>query len=321
MTYAKTFSKTQERKYMSDVERHTVKNFQAELDAYIGHMKARKYSPATLESYGGALRKCFSFLADMGRSRIQDVVRRDVDQYGADLVTKEFSPRSIELHMRSIRQFFKWLENQGRIFVNPTADLIVRGPERPLKPVPTEEEMKRLLAQPDVSKPVGLRDRALLETFYTCALRREEITGLSVFDPDLRQGMIRVIGKGRKERVVPLGKQAVHWLKRYIEHGRPKLVKDRIDEEGLWVSKDGKKMGGAGIRVAVQRYATAAGIKTPISPHTLRRACATHMLRRGAHPVQLQMLLGHSTMVTLSQYLRVTITDLKSTHSKSNPGR
>jgi len=306
---------------MKKVERHTGTQFEDEWAAYIGHMTARKYSPATLMSYGGALKKCFSFLAALGRNRIQDVVTRDVDQYRADLVTQAFSPNSIELHMRSIRQFFRWLEDQGKLFVNPTAGLIVKKSHRPLQPVPTEEEIKRLLAQPNVSEPIGLRDRALLETFYTCALRREELAALSVFDPDLRQGLLRVLGKGRKERMVPLGRQAVHWLQQYLEHGRPKLVKDRIDEAGLWVGKDGKQMGGPGIRVAVQRYASAAGIETPISPHTLRRACVTHMLRNGAHPVQLQMLLGHSTLATLGQYLRVTILDLKSTHRRSKPGK
>ena len=317
---AETVSESEGRKNGGVVEHHKQSNFPETLAEYLGHLTARQYSPATLKSYGGVLKKFFSFLAAQGRCRVQDVTARDIDQYRASLVTAEFSPHSTELHLRALRQFFTWLEDAGRLFVNPTAGLLVEKPDRPLQPTPTEAEIKRLLAQPNVATAVGLRDRALLETFYTCGLRREEIAALSVFDPDLRQGLLRVLGKGRKERVVPLGKQAVHWLKQYLEHGRPKLVHDHIDEEALWVGRDGKRISGAGIRVAVLRYAAAAGIETPVTPHGLRRACVTHMLRRGAHPVQLQMLLGHATMATLSQYLRVTITDLKAAHRRSKPG-
>lgn len=293
---------------------------EAALDDYIAGLAERNYSPATLTSYGGALRTFLRVAAAQGCGRMQDIAAADVERYRAGLVETAYSPRSIELHLRAIRQFFGWLEERGRIFVNPTAGLIIAKPERPLQPVPDEAELARLLAAPNVATPVGLRDRALLETFYTCGLRREELAALSVFDPDVRQGTLRVLGKGRKERVVPLGRQAVHWLRNYLEHGRPRLLQDRIDEEALWVGRGGRKMGGAGIRVAVQRYATAAGIKTPITPHTLRRACVTHMLRRGAHPVQLQMLLGHSSLETLGQYLRVTVMDLKATHRRSRPG-
>jgi integrase/recombinase XerD len=318
----KTFSESGERKYMCFCARHKHSGISEPLEEYLHHLRRKKYSPATLVSYGGALDKFLAFITqEHGRERIQDVVEKDIDLYRARLIMDEYSPRSIELHMRSIRQFFNWLEAQQKLFVNPARHLIVRKPDRPLKPVPTEEEMKQLLAQPNVSTPIGLRDRAVLEMFYSCGLRREELLSLTIYDPDVRQGMLRVIGKGRKERVVPLGKQAVHWLKQYLQYGRPKLVKSHIDQESLWLTREGDPLAEGSLAMALKKYVASSGIKTHVSPHTLRRACATHMLRGGAHPVQLQMLLGHSTMVTLSQYLRVTITDLKSMHKRSKPGR
>ncbi|MCP4124617.1 MAG: tyrosine-type recombinase/integrase, partial [Bacteroidetes bacterium] len=191
---------------------------------------------------------------------------------------------------------------------------------RGLRPVPTEEELEQLLAVPDVSGPVGLRDRAILEVAYGCGLRRSELAGLSILDPDIKNGSLRVSGKGNKERIVPLGRQAVKWLKMYLHQARPKLLKGDPDDKGLWISTRGRKMDGAAIRQQLKRYADKSGIETPTDLHSLRRACATHMLRNGAHPVDIGMLLGHSNLKTLSQYLSVTISDLRKMHKNTKLG-
>jgi integrase/recombinase XerD len=188
-------------------------------------------------------------------------------------------------------------------------------------PVPTEAELARLLAQPDITQPVGIRDRALLEVAYGCGLRRGELVRLTIFDPDFQRGTLRVLGKGRKERIVPLGRQALHWLKRYLQHARPKLLGGRLNEEALWISGKHRPLGGMGMRQQLWEYSKRAQIKTLMCLHSLRRACATHMLRHGAHPVQIQMLLGHASLKHLSQYLEVTITDLRKTHRQSKPGK
>jgi integrase/recombinase XerD len=187
--------------------------------------------------------------------------------------------------------------------------------------VPTEAEMKRLLAQPNVLRPIGLRDRALFEVAYGCGLRRGELERLTIFDPDLQQGTLRVLGKGRKERIVPLGSQAVHWLRKYLKHSRRKLLKGKVDLEALWISTQARALGGFAIRQQLYVYVKKAKIETPMNLHSLRKACVTHMLAHGAHPVQIQMLLGHADLRHLSQYLNVTITDLKQAHKRTRPGK
>lgn len=292
----------------------------APIREYLAWARSRKYSEATLRQYDYALRSFAEHLSAGALARLQDVTRQTVEDYHRRLLDKGLSLGSRENLMRALRQFFRWLEKTGRLFADPTAG--VRMPQRTpgLLIVPSEEEMRKLLAQPDLTRPIGIRDRALLEVAYGCGLRRSELGGLTLFDPDLEQGRLRVLGKGQKERIVPLGRQAVHWLRQYLKHGRPKLLKERLEEEALWISEKRRRLGGMAIRQQVRYYVARAGIRTPMNLHSLRKACATHMLRNGAHPVQIQMLLGHADLRHLSQYLSVTIRDMQQTHNRSKPG-
>ena len=190
-----------------------------------------------------------------------------------------------------------------------------------MQPVPTEAEMKKLLSLPDVLTPVGMRNRAMLEVMYSTGVRRGELLGMTLFDPDYDRGTVRVCGKGRKDRMLPLGKHALHWLRQYTREARPKMVKDQIDVRALWVSKDGDPLSGIRVDQMIRQHVARAGIKKRISAHSIRRACATHMLAHGAHPVQIQMLLGHSSLQTLSQYLQVGIRDMMKTHYQTRPGK
>ena len=291
------------------------------IEQYLADRRKVKYSPRTIESFAKALAHFSATLEAAGIERARDVSREHLEAFRLRLKDRDLSPASIELYTRSVRKFFDWLEARQMLFENPAAGFIIPKPERRLMPVPTVTEIKRLLAQPNVGRPVGLRDRALIETAYSTGARLEEIGGLLLFDPDVTEGRLRIMGKGRKERVVPLGKHASYWLKQYLLHGRPPLTKGHPEHDRLWVGQRGEKIGGAGIRMQIRKHARAAGIRTPISPHTLRRACATHMLQGGAHPVQIQMLLGHSNLQSLSQYLRVSIADLKKMHRQSKLGR
>jgi integrase/recombinase XerD len=223
--------------------------------------------------------------------------------------------------MRAVRNLFNWMEDTQAIFTNPADRMVVPNPGRKLMPVPTEAEIKRLLARPNVTTPVGIRDRAIIETGYCCGLRREELASLTIFDPDLDTASLRVMGKGRKERALPLGRHALHWLKQYMLQARPKLAGERLDIDALWLKPGGKALSSAGLSIRIKHYAREAKLKRSITPHSLRRACATHMLHHGAHPVQIQMLLGHANMQHLSQYLRLTITDIKKIHAQSSPGK
>ena len=288
---------------------------------FLAHARGRNYSHSTLESYSYSLKTFRAFLSQRGVNKMQDVQADELTAFRLWLVDSGLKPNTQEIHLSNLRAFFNWLEKTGAIFLNPARGLVIQRPERPLLPVPTEAEMRKLLAQPDLSARLGIRDRALLETAYSTGARREELWRMNALDPDLREGRVRILGKTRKERVVPLGRQAVHWLKIYIGEVRPQLLKGRLDQEALWLGKEGQRLGPQSILAQIRRHARAAGIKTTITPHTLRRACATHMLRGGAHPVQVQMLLGHATLTTLGQYLRVTIRDLIQTHRSSNPGK
>jgi integrase/recombinase XerD len=288
---------------------------------YLASLTLRRFSPRSVSLYRRALRDFLFHLADTGRERAQDITPEDLENYRLALVQRNFAPASLEVYLRTVRQFFAWLEVNQKLFANPAAGLIIPQPPRKLLPAPTEEQVRQLLAQPNVATACGIRDRALLETAYATGARREELCRLTVFDADLDNRRLRVLGKGNKERVLPLGRHAVQWLQRYLTQARPRLLKEKLDEPALWIDLHGKQLAYETFQQIITRHSQAAGIEPAISPHALRRACATHMLRHGAHPLQLQMLLGHATLKTLSQYLRLTLTELQQTHQQSNPGQ
>ena len=144
---------------------------------------------------------------------------------------------------------------------------------------------------------------------------------MNIYDTDLKQGRVKVLGKGNKQRVVPLGKQAIFWTDKYLKGARPIFLRKRPDEHALWLGFMGKRINLLIVERFISDYGKKAGISQSVTPHALRRACATHMLKGGAHPVQIQMLLGHSSLSSLSHYLKITITDLKKTHAKGKPGK
>ena len=174
--------------------------------------------------------------------------------------------------------------------------------------------------QNDAAAPEGVRDRAMVELMYSTGVRLGELCALTIHSPDPANGTLRVMGKGRKERVVPLGRHAVRWLERWLREARPALAMD-VDTEALFLNiKGGGPMSAESIRHMLKEASGRVGIRRA-NPHAIRRACATHMLANGAHPVEIQHLLGHSTLASLGRYLLATVADLKRTHRKSKPGR
>lgn len=287
---------------------------------YLASLRVRKFSPKSVDTYRNALESFLLFLESRGVSELAAITLEDLEAYRLELVTRNFAPGSLEVYLRTVRQFFGWLEDNQKLFINPARGLVIPKPPRKLMPVPSEAQMKKLLAQPNAGTKCGVRDRAFLETAYATGARREELAALDIFDVDLDNGSLRVLGKGKKERVLPLGKQAIVWLGKYIQGARTQLLKDKLDEPALWIDLHGKRLEYSCLQQIIRRHCIEAGID-PITPHAIRRACATHMLQHGAHPLQLQMLLGHSTLRTLSQYLRLTITEIAAMHKKSNPGK
>ncbi|RKZ06983.1 hypothetical protein DRQ25_12675 [Candidatus Fermentibacteria bacterium] len=294
------------------------------IEVYLKALKRRRYSPRTISTWRYPLTLFASFSAARSIDRLQDVSRDDLAAWRLNLIERGLTDASLEVFLRAVRNLFKWMEAEGMLFDNPAAALKMPKYERRLIPVPSEAELRRLLSQPNVTTPIGIRDRAIMEIGYCCALRREELARLTLRDPDFLQKSLRVMGKGSKERMLPLGDQAFKWLRRYVEDARPVLLARNAEIDALdvlWISVDGKPFGGQGISVMLKKYGREAKLSVNITPHSLRRACATHMLRNGAHPVQIQMLLGHATMCHLAQYLRLTITDIKKMHAQSKVGR
>lgn len=287
--------------------------------SYRDHLRRLNRSVHTIDIHAYVLDTLHRFLEDDPK-RLRDVTAADIEGYRVALLERRLSPATISMHLFAWRSFFRWMEKTGRVFLDPTRDIIVGHPKRSIGYVPGEAEIRALLAQPNVATPYGVRDRALLEVAYSTAVRLQELTAATVLDVDLSRGTLRVLGKGSKERLVPLGAKAVFWLRRYLREARPKLAGPRPDETALWIShRHGPCTPGA-VEKIFSAYAREAGLRR-ISPHTLRRACATHMLRRGAHPVQLQFLLGHASLNNLSHYLQVSILDLRKMHRAAPPGR
>ena len=285
---------------------------------WLRSLREKGYSPRTLEIYRTASEEFGRFLASEGVSRVQDAAAGDIEAFVRSLSGRGLRPSSVSVYLRAVRRFYAHLVGRREAFLNPAAGIAVRV-RRPLVAAPSEEEIRRLLGQPDTSTPLGIRDRALLETAYGTGARVGELHRLRADDIDLEEATARLQGKGKRERVVPLGVSAAGWLSRYLSESRPRLIRSGTDM--LWIGNDGMALGYPGTRVAILHHARAAGLAGKCSPHGIRRACATHMLRRGAQPVEIQLLLGHASMRHLSQYLRLSIADIKAAHERSKPGR
>ncbi|TFH88746.1 site-specific tyrosine recombinase XerD [Billgrantia azerbaijanica] len=220
--------------------------------------------------------------------------------------------------LSSLRRFYRWALTEGRIAGYPLAE--VRLPRvRPALPDTLEEvEVERLLAAPDVATDLGLRDRAMLEVLYGCGLRVSELVGLTTDAVNLRQGVVRVRGKGDKDRLVPLGEEAVHWLTRYLRGARGALMQD-ASRPALFPGRGDACLTRQAFWYRLKAHARTAGITRPLSPHTLRHAFATHLLNHGANLRVVQLLLGHSDLSTTQIYTHVAQARLEALHADHHP--
>jgi integrase/recombinase XerD len=230
-----------------------------------------------------------------------------------------YTPRSNARLLSALRAFFAHRLRRGLRDDDPTALLDPPKLPRSLPKALAESEIDALLSAPDVATPLGLRDRAMLELMYACGLRVSELVGISATAVNLRQGVLRVVGKGSKERLVPLGEEAQHWLERYLAEARPQLAGKRALTP-LFLSARGEAPSRQAFWTLVKRYAVIAGIApAKISPHGLRHSFATHLLNHGADLRALQMLLGHSSLSTTQIYTLVAREQLKRLHAKHHP--
>ena len=277
----------------------------------------RGLSPHTLAAYRADLQGLARWLG--GRDRgLADAGREDLLAYLAWRVEAGATPRTSARLLSSMRRFYAYLVREGLRVEDPSARIDAPRLGRPLPRSLTEAEVEALLAAPDVDRPLGLRDRAMLELLYATGLRVSELVSLPVTRINLRQGVVHATGKGSKERIVPMGEEAVHWLERYQHEVRPVLLEGRLSE-ALFVTRRGGAMTRQAFWHLIRRYATSAGIDRPLSPHTLRHAFATHLLNHGADLRALQMLLGHSDLSTTQIYTHVARERLKEIHARHHP--
>ncbi len=253
------------------------------------------------------------------RKRIAKAQPADLLAYISHCVTQGASPRTTARLVSTLRRFYRYLVREGIADADPSADLESPKLGRSLPKSMTEEQVEKLLAAPDVDTARGLRDRAMLETLYATGLRVSELVNLTVVQLNRDAGFVRVMGKGSKERLVPMGEEATAWISRYLVDSRPTLVRRR-QTDALFPTVRGAAMTRQAFWHNIKRYARVAGVDaTQLSPHTLRHAFATHLLNHGADLRVVQMLLGHADLSTTQIYTQVARTRLKQLHAQHHP--
>ena len=248
-----------------------------------------------------------------------EVERVDLLDYLADRLKQGFSSRSTARSLSSLRAFYSHLTVRHNLKEDPTSRVESPKLGKSLPKTLSEEEVERLIQAPDVDDDIGLRDRAMLELIYACGLRVSELISLDILNINLRQGVIRVIGKGEKERLVPMGEEALNWIERYINKSRPNFIKADNKITEVFLSKRGKAMTRQTFWYRLKEYAQLASINKELSPHTLRHAFATHLINHGADLRTVQLLLGHSSLSTTQIYTEVARHRMKELHNEHHP--
>ncbi len=290
------------------------------------HLKVKNYSPQSVAAYSGHLRLFLDHLTEKGVTDIKRVTRDVLKDYQQKIAVlpglkgKTYTVGTISMKVRSVKRFFEYLEDAGTILVNPAEHIKEPKKETRLpRVVLSEAEVHRILDQPNLSTLVGIRDRAVLEVLYSTGVRLEELITFTIFDCDLQGGLLRVKGKFSKDRVVPLGKHAVRFLKEYITSVRPQHTKSNRELRTLFVNQWGQSLSKQIVELMVRGYAKRAGINKQVTPHVFRHTFATELVRNGADIKAVQEMLGHADLKSTHVYIRVAGIEVKNTHSQSHP--
>ena len=298
------------------------------LDEYCQWMETRNYAKGTVQNGRLYIGRCIDWLAERGVLRAQDVTRPMLERYQrvlfhhrkADGQPLSFAGQHVRL--TTIQGFFKWLCRKYYITANPAADLELPKVEKRLpRQVLTAHEAEQILNLPDLSTPVGVRDRALLEILYATGMRRKELVGLRLYDLDLERGTVMIReGKGKKDRLLPIGQRAAAWLDKYLEEARAKLVVEP-DERQIFLCVSGKGLTPGVLGNVVHEYVERSGIGKIGSCHLFRHAMATLMLENGADLRYVQQMLGHARLNTTEIYTHVNIQKLIEVHRLTHPAK
>jgi integrase/recombinase XerD len=289
------------------------------LDAFLDHLRlARRLGDLTVESY----RRDLQLLGRYAAGRELDLVdldRAELEAFVRDLMGEGYSPRSVARAVACVRGFYKFLVIDRHLAVNPAEDLRAPRAWPSLPKYLSIEEVDRLLGAPDVSTPRGVRDRAMIEVLYATGLRVSELVHLKASDLNLEVGYLTCMGKGSKERIVPLGEQAIVWVTRFLRDWRGPLMKGRTSP---WLFVNGPRAGPltrVGFWKLLKRYGTSVGIGRDLSPHMVRHSFATHLLERGADLRAIQMMLGHADLSTTQIYTHVLEARLRAVYDRFHP--
>ncbi|OQX08258.1 MAG: site-specific tyrosine recombinase XerD [Thiothrix lacustris] len=285
------------------------------LDAF---WSERGVSRNTLASYDRDLRLLCHWLDERGAS-MEQATRVELLEYLAVRVQEGAKAATTARLLSSVRRFYRWQVRENMRKDDPTAQIEAPKQGRHLPNTLSEEEVEALLQAPDTGNAHGLRDRAMLELLYATGLRVSELVGIRLSELSLSHGVIRITGKGNKERLVPIGEEAHDWIQTYLRDARPTLMQGKDIAEHVFVTTRGSGMTRQMFWVMIQRYALAGGIVRHISPHTLRHAFATHLLNHGADLRVVQMLLGHSDLSTTQIYTHVAQARLQDLHREHHP--
>ena len=289
------------------------------VDAYLTHLRVeRRLADHTLESYGRDLQRLGEFAAALERP-LQVLDRRDLELFVDGLMNEGLSPRSVARTVAAVRGFYRFAVLAQHLETNPADDLQAPRAWPALPKFLGVEEVERLMTQPDITTPRGLRDRALIEVLYATGLRVSELIHLRASDLNLEAGYLSTTGKGSKQRIVPVGDQATHWLTKYIREGRPALMGKRTSPWLFVNAKKGGSLSRVGFWKILKGYGRKAGLSRTLSPHVLRHSFATHLLEHGADLRSIQMMLGHADLSTTQIYTHVLEARLRAVYDRFHP--
>ncbi|HET6720454.1 MAG TPA: site-specific tyrosine recombinase XerD [Rhodocyclaceae bacterium] len=272
----------------------------------------------SLSSYRSDLAKTSDWLARQNGPTLQDCDELWLMRFIAEVAATRRATSQAR-YLSTLRRLYRWQVARGRRVADPTLKLVMPAKPSRLPKVMSEQQVETLLAAPDVDTPLGLRDRAMIETLYATGLRVSELINLKLHEVSFDMGILRVLGKGSKERLVPLGEVAIDWLRRYLDEARPEIIAGQ-HSDAMFVTGRGAAMTRQAFWQLIKRYALVAGIaREKLSPHVLRHAFATHLLNHGADLRVVQLLLGHADITTTQIYTHIARERLKELHAKHHP--
>lgn len=272
----------------------------------------------TVQGYRRDLMKLNTYAAE-NKLQLRSITRDDLVGFLATLYQHKLDSRSVARHVVALRNFFRFAQREGLVDEDPSLNLESPKIRQSLPGYLRTEEIDRLLTLPNLATPLGLRDKAMLEVLYSTGLRVTELTGLRVTDLEAKMGCVKCIGKGEKERLVPVGKKALAAVESYLRDGRPKLQTGRPAIPFLFVNARGTKLSRVGVWKILSAYGRRAGLRKPLTPHKLRHSFATHLLERGADLRSVQLMLGHADISTTQIYTHVIEERLKEVYKAHHP--